>query len=220
VIKKTGEKGRKTTRPTTNLPPIVHQKNQRKKGMANMNGRNKAPAKASDRGGKKTKTGPGLDQDYKDGFEQHQECINEEIQELKDSWHGKVAGLKEWNKKINESITALMERVSAREDAAKRHDSASVDGAFDAKMDKFVKDELAAIVEAQVKKIMMGQELQSQVANVVKTLLGQKGKDDTILLAHQQLCKRGMLKNVKDLMEKKHYRILINKYVPLRCCCC
>ena len=95
------------------------------------------------------------------------------------------------------------------------HDPAMVDEAFDAKMQEFVNERLVAIVEAQVKKIMMGQELQLQVANVVKTLLGHKGNDGMIISA-MQLSQKGMLKNVKDLKEKNHYRIVINKYVPQR----
>jgi len=195
-----------------------HRKTTQTKRKTNMSGRSKAAPKASDRVGKIPKPNgvAELEQKYKDGIEKDLTTMNKEIGDLKEDLRDRIAGLKEWNRKSDANITDLMERVSAREDAAKRHDPALLDKDFDAKMDKFVNERLATIVEAQVKKIMMGQELQTQVSNVVKTLLGHKGKDGTIISA-TQLSQRGMMKNVKDLKEKNHYRILINKYVPQQC---
>jgi len=181
-----------------------------------MSGRNKAAAKPSDRVGKKPSGVAELEQKYKDGIEKDLMTMNKEIDGIKDDFHDRIAGLRVWNKTSDANITDLMERVSAQEEAAKKHDPALVDKAFDAKMQKIVDEQLAVIVEAQVKKIMLGQELQSQVANVVKTLLGHKGKDGTIISA-TQLSQRGMMKNVQDLKEKNHYRILVNKYVPRQC---
>jgi hypothetical protein len=143
--------------------------------------------------------------------------VEKEVKDLKeeqDKLLGKITKLTEQKIQQDENITLLFDRVSKLEQDAETRALESLEDAVKKKLDAWVVADLVGILDKKIKEILAGANLRGKVDTIVKSLLGHKGEDGTIV-STGQLCERGRLKNLKELKDdvNKHYRMVINKYV-------
>ena len=125
-----------------------------------------------------------------------------------------------WNDKSDTNITALLERVGKLEEGSKAKESESLEGVIrgvvKAELDVFITGPLTTILEENIKKRLVGQELTDMVGGIIKTLLGTKGKNDTILSVGK-VKRQGNMKSVEELMDDPNgfYKSCINVYVSI-----
>jgi hypothetical protein len=141
--------------------------------------------------------------------------VEKEVKDIKeemDKLLGKITKLTEQNEKQDENISTLLSKVSELEEDAETRES--LEDAVGKKLDAWVVTNLDGILDKKINGILAGANLRGKVDTIVKSLLGHKGEDGTIV-STGQLCERGRLKNLKELKDdiNKHYRMVINKYV-------
>ena len=107
------------------------------------------------------------------------------------------------NKKADDNITRLLDRVSALEAEEEKRNATSLEDLVKEKMDAFVAGELTRIVEGKVAQMLVGGELANKVNVLVQTVLGTQGKNGKILSV-KQLESQGNYKCIGDLIKNKN----------------
>ena len=75
-----------------------------------------------------------------------------------------------------------MEQVEKLESDVTARESQSLEDVVKTELEKFVGGSLAESLEEKIKKVVDSREVVQMVGNIVKRLLGTKGKDGTIIL--------------------------------------
>ena len=144
------------------------------------------------------------------------ERINKNIEETDNKAVGAAQKLVEWNEKSDKNITALMEEVGKLKSDGEARESQSMEDVAKAELEKFVSGSLSKILEDKIKNLLTSKEIAEMIGGVVKTLLGTKGRDGTIISV-EKITRQGNIKSVEDLIEDQngYYRSCINLCVNI-----
>ena len=197
------------TAPTQKKNPPIQQKNTT---MSNSTKKNNS--KGSNKGKSANASVGWADlQTLQDNLTKDLERMNKNIEETDNKAVGAAQKLVEWNEKSDKNITALMEEMGKLKSDGEARESESMEDVAKAELEKFVSGSLSKILEDKIKNLLTSKEIAEMIGGVVKTLLGTKGRDGTIISV-EKITRQGNIKSVEDLIEDQngYYRSCINLY--------
>ena len=152
-------------------------------------------------------------QTVQDNLTRDLERINKSIEDNDNKAVGAAQKLTEWNEKSDQNITDMMERLEKLERDVKGKETQLLEYVVKTELEKFVGGSLEESLEEKIKKLVDSREVVQMVGNIVKRLLGTKGKDGTIISV-DKIKRQGNIKSVEHLIEDQngYYRSCINLY--------